>query len=348
MAKRLHALGFALLLAPMAGRSTWATPPAVTRSELRGQLSSARQLVAACSAQASACSSGTLPGTEQVAADGSSEKFLMSWQWLAEALDKAGKAPRAERLPTLEAADDRLSELATQLNTPGDDQGEKAAFPSTRAAADRVLAGDDFRADAGPTWLDRGMARVQDWLFRLLLGLGRVGTGNPWIAPLLEWFCFASAAGGLLLFVRRSLQRHAVRLALGEGAAHASPAGLWSTDWTARAAEAEAAGAWREAIHCLYWAAVAALEARKAWRPNPTRTPREYLRLLRPGSPAQGALAALTGLFERTWYGSAQPAAALVEAARQELTRLREADLQVKPDPGPRAASPGATGGAPA
>jgi len=56
-------------------------------------------------------------------------------------------------------------------------------------------------------------------------------------------------------------------------------------------------------VHCLYWAAIVSLESRRAWRHNPTRTPREYLRLLKPGSAQQRNLRGLTKIFERVWYG---------------------------------------------
>jgi hypothetical protein len=67
----------------------------------------------------------------------------------------------------------------------------------------------------------------------------------------------------------------------------------------------------------LYWAAIVLLEARRAWRHNPTRTPREYVRLLKPGSARQRALRGLTQVFERVWYG-------LREADAAEYARARE------------------------
>ncbi len=99
-------------------------------------------------------------------------------------------------------------------------------------------------------------------------------------------------------------------------------------DWARLAEERAAAQDWREAIHCLYWAAIVALESRQAWRPNPTRTPREYLRLLRPGSEAQRLLRALTGLFERVWYGHGEIGEAEYRAAQASFAALSAADLR--------------------
>lgn len=346
---KLRGVAIALLVTG----SAWAAPREISRSELRAQVSSAGQIVAACAAQATACGRRNVPEAEQVAAEGSFPGFGLRWDWLSDALDQSAKASEAERLGTMQAARCRLDELAHQLARPGTQGTEEASFPAARAAAAQVLARSEFRADAGPTWLDRQVARVQDWLLHLLLGAGRVGEHNPWIAPLLEWLCFLLAAAGLLLFVRRSARRHALRLALGEAVSLTSRTDLSTADWTAAAAQAEAAGHWREAIHCLYWGAIAALETRRAWRPNPTRTPREYVRLLRSGSPAHEALDTLTRLFERTWYGSDAPSAAQVQAARRKVAALAKVELNRNApasgqETSPASMSPADMGGAPA
>lgn len=197
-----------------------------------------------------------------------------------------------------------------------------ASFAAARVVANRVLAREEFRAEAEPSWLDRGIAWAEGWLFALLQGMGDVGAHNPWIAPVLEWLCFGLAAAALLVFVHRSLRRQAVRLSFAGARSLPSKTGLQGTDWTGEAARYEAEGRWREALHCLYWAAIALLEARKAWRPNATRTPREYIRLLRPGSETQRLLSALTRRFERTWYGSEQATAESLQATRREFAAL--------------------------
>jgi len=62
-------------------------------------------------------------------------------------------------------------------------------------------------------------------------------------------------------------------------------------------------GDWRDAVHCLYWASIAALEGRRLWSPNRSRTPREYVRLLETGSSRWMLLRQQTQGFERIWYG---------------------------------------------
>jgi hypothetical protein len=73
--------------------------------------------------------------------------------------------------------------------------------------------------------------------------------------------------------------------------------------WLADARKAAAGGQWREAIHFLYWAAIARLESRRLWPADRARTPREYLTLVSPEDPRQSGLALLTRSFEHTWYG---------------------------------------------
>ena len=57
-------------------------------------------------------------------------------------------------------------------------------------------------------------------------------------------------------------------------------------------------------MHLTYWCAVSFLEAEGAWRPDRTRTPREYLRLLPPATNHGAMLAALTKRCELVWYGT--------------------------------------------
>jgi hypothetical protein len=121
---------------------------------------------------------------------------------------------------------------------------------------------------------------------------------------------------GVLAFLLRTFNRQRLRVSMAGDALVNTPWDREATDW-ARLAEAHAAaGEWRDAVHCLYWAAIVSLESRRAWRHNPTRTPREYLRLLQPGSPQHLGLRGLTRIFERVWYG-------LRDARAEEYTEAR-------------------------
>jgi len=78
--------------------------------------------------------------------------------------------------------------------------------------------------------------------------------------------------------------------------------------WLRDAREAAAKGDLREAIRCIYWAAVTRLQEDRVLPADLTRTPREYLHLLSTPSLAARApllepLTALTSGLERFWYG---------------------------------------------
>lgn len=321
-----------LVLSPLVTPEAHAAPSPISLNTFRSQVSTAQGIVDACRTNAAACQSQAIPEDADVQA-GRIPGFHADWQWLHEALNQAANAPPAERSAAMEAASGRLNEWSTQATGAEAGNDSAAALTAARAAATRILARDEFRTDAAPTWLERQIARLQDALLRLLGGMAGIGARNSWIAPLIEWLCFGLAAAGLLFFIRRSLSRQALRISLSGTAPAGADSGKSTADWLGEADAAEAAGNGRETVHCLYWAAVASLEARKAWRPNPTRTPREYLRLLQSGSPAEKALRSLTRHLERSWYGSAEPSIVEIQAARGSLMAMEAGALNHNPRP---------------
>jgi hypothetical protein len=172
-------------------------------------------------------------------------------------------------------------------------------------------------------------ARVLEWIGRFFMGVARVGVAAPWLGTLLEWMCFVGAGVGLLFFLLRNAARQRLKISLGQSAAQRSAWDREADDWAQWAEEHAAAGEWREAVHCLYWAAIVSLEARRAWRHNPTRTPREYVRLLRPGSAQEQGLRRLTQIFERVWYGLREANEEEYAEARAQYERLADAGASV-------------------
>lgn len=327
-----------------AGFRVFAADASTAASGFPAPLGAARAVVAACAATASGCDPAALPIDSQLrAADG--RGFRASWTWLREAVGKAKESSAGERAETMRQARGQLDEMALEAGErPSTLRAE--VFDRAKPVLANILAQGEFQADAGPTWLDRQIARLQDWFLRLLLGMDRVGTHNPWIAPLVEWTCFLLAAGGLLFFVRRSLARQALRIALGEGAGRVQFGGRDATDWAQLAKVSGSAGDWRAGVHHLYWAAIVSLEGRRAWRPNPTRTPREYLRLLPPGLQAQRALQQLTRLFEQVWYGHETANEAAFRAAEVSFEAIRTAEVPRNGAERPRSDAGTATVGA--
>ena len=268
-------------------------------TEFRAEVTRLQGVVAGCAASAGACRGDRVGDDVRV---GEGRGFEQRWDWMRVALEKAGKAKPEERAQLMREADGQLAELAREsAGPPG--AGEARVFGRARAEANAVLARAEFQHGGGPTWWDRAKAWMLGWLLRFFTGVARVGVAAPWLGTVLEWVCFVGVAVGLLFFLLRNVSRQRLRVSLGERSMGRSAWEREAEDWAAWAEEHAAAGEWREAVHGLYWAAIVLLEERRAWRHNPTRTPREYVRLLKAGTAQEQGLRRLTQIFERVWYG---------------------------------------------
>ncbi len=300
----------------------------VSVEEFRSDLSQMMGVVAACEDSAASCDVSKVVGDERIgelSGDGEAGGgYEVHWGWLRDALRSAKQAKAEDRASQMREAGTALRQMAAEAGAPVKDE----AFGRERKAVDDVLAEREFQGADTVTWWDRLKARVFGWIERIFYGVGQIGEMAPWIGRLLEWLLFVGAAVGLVVFLLRSLQRQRMRVSLTEGSAKVTAWDREGTDWAKLAEEYAAKGAWRDAVHCLYWAAIVTLEGRRAWRHNPTRTPREYVRLLKPGSAQQQGLRGLTQIFERVWYG-------LRDAEAGEYARARalyEQLAQVKTD----------------
>ena len=256
-------------------------------------------VVTACAASAAACDPDAV-GDDVRVGDVAKGGFEEHWDWLRGALKDAKTAKVAERATLLHEAGDRLAAMGQESAAA---LGTEREFGHERAVANAVLAQPQFQGAVGVTWWDRAKMKMLEWLQRIFEGVARVGTAAPWLGTLLEWLCYVGAAVGLLFFLLRNVARQRLRVALEGDALKGSAWESEAEDWAQWAAKHAEAGEWREAVHCLYWATIVLLEGRRAWRHNPTRTPREYVRLLKPGSAQRQGLRRLTQIFERVWYG---------------------------------------------
>ena len=175
---------------------------------------------------------------------------------------------------------------------------------SAHAMLKQILARSEFHQVRGPTWLDRLILKVELWIVRLLsrsLGSSSV----PAVGRIFVYTLVVISLGVLALLVYRSLKRSAQLETIVPRVLPVS-AKQWRI-WMEEAQTAATAGLWRDAVHLAYWAGISFLEENGRWRPDQARTPREYLRLLAPGSNERSTLSALTGQLEKMWYGK-QPA----------------------------------------
>ena len=272
---------------------------AVSAETFRAEVVRLEGVVAQCAAAAASCKVESVGDDLQVG-DTAKGGFEEHWEWLRAALKAAKTAKDGERARLMRETEAQLAEMAQESVAASNPQQD---FGRARAVANAVLARPEFLHDGGLTWWDRAKARMLAWVRRFFEGVVEVGTAAPWLGTLLEWVCYVGAAVGLLFFLLRNLARQRLRVALGDAALHGAAWESEADDWAKWARDHADAGEWREAVHCLYWAAIVSLETRRAWRHNPTRTPREYVRLLKAGSAQQQRLRSLTQIFERVWYG---------------------------------------------
>ena len=285
----------------------WGALKSASPAEVRGVVVRLQGVVAGCAAKGGSACASTAVGDDLRVGDPKQGGYEVHWDWLRDALDKSKDVEAGKRGELLRDSAARLTRMEGELGSAegapvGGPMGQKE-FGRARAAADAVLAQPEFQRKTTVTWWDRVMGFFYAWLARMLSGIARAGAAAPWLGPVVIWTLCLSAAAGLVFLVLRNLQRQRLRISLA-GAAIAKTA--WdreATDWAKQAEEFASGREWREAVHCLYWAAIVSLESRRAWRHNPTRTPREYARLLKPGSAQQRSLRELTRMFERVWYG---------------------------------------------
>lgn len=318
---------FALLLAASA-----APAQLVLRSEttdqLRTDVAAMQSLVHACEARAAGCDASQVAQDAKVGEPGKNGGYAVHWEWLRNALNTAQKAKDADRAADMRDDAVRLDSMAKEIAAPAPgDNGYSVA----RTQTDRILSQAEFQDVSRPSWYTRLMARIWSFLGRAISGVSSVGRSAPWLGTLLEWGFFLAAAAGMVFFIFRGFSQQRLQVALNEGRLQQNVWDREATDWAKLADKEASEGNWREAVHGLYWAAIVHLEARRAWRHNPSRTPREYVRLLKPGSAQQTGLRTLTQIFERVWYGFGEIGGSDYERARATYEGLSQAKIA---DPG--------------
>jgi len=217
--------------------------------------------------------------------------------WLSRSLVEAREDPAAwpgERVTILARIEAlRLEAQALASETGGD----PPAADEARATLGAILARPEYRGMAQQSALDTLRQRVFAWFQRLVERLGASALGGRGTAVALAWLTTILALVVLASWVARLIMRpERNRARLEPPAGGPKSARVW-------AREALQATDGREAIRCAYRAVVACLEEEGTWRRDPTRTPREYGRLLAPGHRRNGPFAEVARRFEEIWFG---------------------------------------------
>jgi hypothetical protein len=217
----------------------------------------------------------------------------------------------------LKEAQERLAidERQAEGQAAGNPAGANSAYAEQRKSLDAILARKEYQNITKVTKRERFLEWLDNAIDQILMRLGAIGARLPWIGRAVELLLVAGALTTLIWLLLRLERNARVRLVpdieTAPGAALAREWQLWLKD----AETAAAAGAWREAIHSVYWASISRLESRRLWPADRARTPREYLALLGGSDPRKTTLTSLTRSFERTWYGGREAVAADFNAA---------------------------------
>jgi hypothetical protein len=326
----------------------------LTPAEYASRLDAWQQLVAGCRAAmtASHCLSSQIDPDFQLQLPSGNRQIRLVW--LRALLDEAAHPPKSEtktpakpsnllgqendtlqldQLPSiqerLDAAQKRLVEERSQLLSPEEHLSPASPAEAHRAALKLILDGKDYHAiQTSRSLRERFLEKLQEWILRFFKAISDAGRGNRWIGIGAEVVFIVLLCLALVWFLIR-LERQGryvnASFAPGFGAASARDWQLWLED----ARQAAAHGAWRDAVHYLYWSSISRLESSGLWPADRARTPREYLSLLAPGNIQRPALLALTRTFERTWYAGRPATEADYLQAEQQAEQLgaRRPDL---------------------
>jgi hypothetical protein len=182
-------------------------------------------------------------------------------------------------------------------------QQPKRDVSSYKKTLAEILARREYSKIHGPTLWEIFKKKVNSWIINVLgriIGISSFST----ISKIAIGILVLLGALALAVWVARSFRKNA-----GPESINLQSVPFAVKPWDSWMAEARAAaekGCWREAIHLAYWTGVSFLESSGLWRSDPTRTPREYLRLVQPASEYHNPLSALTRQMESVWYGYAE------------------------------------------
>ena len=213
--------------------------------------------------------------------------------------------------------------IRTRINSLRDDldgfEKPPVDVSSRRSELNSILSRPEFGDIHGPTWLDHLKLRIIEFLLGILRRLFR-SSAIPTISKYFVYVLMAVALLALVYIAYRSIWR-------GQEVAEVVPKDLpisakeWAT-WLQEARAAAAKGDWRDAVHRAYWAGISFLERQGFWKPDRARTPREYLRLLSVSSDKRETLAALTRIFELSWYAKRDASEGTFSETLAELEKL--------------------------
>jgi len=342
-------------------------------SDYQTRLQSLDQLVVSCQHAPANCKSDQVGSDIKLNLPSGSRQIRFAW--LRQLLDTAAKpqtkdkatAPPASKPPSpksefhpptlAEQLEDAHLRLAAEMNSaailsnqsrnPATGNSPSNAAASARQTLARILAAKEYNAAVAPPSLwGRILEKVGGWLRRFFERLQQAGYRSKWFGLAAEigfGVLICAALAWFLIHLERQGRFQAT--SFGFEPSSSSPSARDWQLWLEDARKSAAQGAWRDAIHSLYWANISRLESSGLWPADRARTPREYLALLPQASNQRSGLATLTRSFERTWYAGRPAQESDFRSAEQAVSQLgaQAARLETKPEaksnnkPGPEA-----------
>lgn len=209
----------------------------------------------------------------------------------------------------------RSIESALELVVVSEAGASDSAGKGATARAKSVLANPKYR-DSGvrgnKNWMSRSFERLAQWLQEQIQRLNRRPSSAavaPGILPigLLEPLVWGLLAIGLIVFLTFAILkfRWAVQRGRRLGVLADDEPELTADEWLTRAADLERSGHLREAVRCLYLAALTRLDEAGHLRFVRAETNWEHLRRFENNEkrPTELDLRLATKEFDRIWYG---------------------------------------------
>ena len=291
MTRRLVGLGALLVIA-------WAAPLSadpITVREFAARMEQRAVAVRRADAASAPALASAVPEAERVVSGG--DTYEIPLDWVRRALDAAPSAPATwpERRRRIADRLEALSAEARMLDDVRRDDSSRKVLTST-------LADRRFARGTRQSWQQVLRDRIRQWLADLLSRTAARGWTSRGIVRVIAWTVTIAAIIVLIAWLTRvTLRRRADRpIGIGPVELPALPGHVLALEAAALIRE----GRLRDGAQAAYRAALRRLEEEGVLRANAASTPRETLRLVAPSHRRAAPLAALTGLFERIWYGS--------------------------------------------
>jgi hypothetical protein len=254
---------------------------------------------------------------DSVSIHGKSGDWSVSYSWLKQNLQQFQRAQPEKRQAFLDQIAEQLQARRSEAEVYDRDQPQ---LKPAQKKLDEVLSRREFRNVRGPGLLDIWLEKILRWIDKLLSPAGRSGAA-PDILHILVYVLVAIALSWFAIWLKRRLDVPRDRESPREIVPFSPSARGWRR-WLADARRSAEQQDWRNGVHLAYWAGIAFLEERGAWRPDRARTPREYLRLLGTRQTEHSTLTALTRQFEMIWYGNREASDSDFREALGQLEKL--------------------------